>query len=430
MPTVPGTLAAKIRGKFPGAYDDLDDATLESKWDAKYPGAYDDIPRSTLPKRPVSAEDFTDPNAGIQTPTLGGFLRKTGGALVDTLAGTAKTIASGPLAVQSIADASVEQGKKAYEDARRGRYSEAVGHALGAVPLVGPAVAKVGEAFGTGDIEQGLADATALAAPGLAAKLAPRVAPPLASIGEQLASKGKALATKAGPVVGELAKTVPMELAAHYLGAPIGAGAVTRIVLKSAMEAAKKAPAAAPEVGTLVRDASGAPVKVPTLSQMLADSLAETGRPEPPARVTTAPPAALPPGYTPRSTVPKPRRLTPVEAAKVAEERTPEPVRKRAYFLKPETTAAPVEAVEPTGRVEVADLPESWRARTGAEPIDPQGVAGEQAAAQFAQELRSRGMSIGEAVMRVSQNKALPTGVRLQIIDALKKSARMAAVNR
>ena len=186
----------------------------------------------------------------------------------------------------------------------------------------------------------------------------------------------------------------------------------------------------APEVGTLVRDASGAPVKAPTLAQMLADSLAETGRPEPPARVTTAPPAALPPGYTPRSTVPKPRRLTPVEAAKVAEERTPEPVRKRAYFLKPETKAAPVEAVEPTGRVEVADLPESWRARTGPEPIDPQGAAGEQAAAQFAQELRSRGMSIGEAVMRVSQNKALPTGVRLQIIDALKKSARMAAVNR
>lgn len=41
----PQTLAQMIRAKYPGAYDDMDDATLEQKILAKYP-QYSDLPRT------------------------------------------------------------------------------------------------------------------------------------------------------------------------------------------------------------------------------------------------------------------------------------------------------------------------------------------------------------------------------------------------
>lgn len=44
---MPETLAQLVRSKYPGAYDDLDDAALESKVIAAYPGVYDDLPRSS-----------------------------------------------------------------------------------------------------------------------------------------------------------------------------------------------------------------------------------------------------------------------------------------------------------------------------------------------------------------------------------------------
>lgn len=47
----PQTLAQRIRAKFPGSYDDMDDATLESKVLAKYP-QYGDLPRTQVQKMP------------------------------------------------------------------------------------------------------------------------------------------------------------------------------------------------------------------------------------------------------------------------------------------------------------------------------------------------------------------------------------------
>jgi len=44
---MPQTLAAMIRAKYPGAYDDLSDVALESQVKAKFPGVYDDLPSSS-----------------------------------------------------------------------------------------------------------------------------------------------------------------------------------------------------------------------------------------------------------------------------------------------------------------------------------------------------------------------------------------------
>jgi hypothetical protein len=55
---MPQTLAQMVRAKFPGAYDDMDDAALESSVRKKFPGAYDDIPPSpaaSAPEPPAAA---------------------------------------------------------------------------------------------------------------------------------------------------------------------------------------------------------------------------------------------------------------------------------------------------------------------------------------------------------------------------------------
>lgn len=89
---MPDTLAQRIRAKYPGAYDDLNDQQLESSIKAKYPGVYDDIPTTAAPsslmdpsRRPVSAEDFIDKGQRAEGATfaekLGNAAKMIGGAL-------------------------------------------------------------------------------------------------------------------------------------------------------------------------------------------------------------------------------------------------------------------------------------------------------------------------------------------------------------
>jgi hypothetical protein len=46
MPDQPATLAARIRAKYPGVYDDIADIELEQRVSKKFSGVYDDIPRT------------------------------------------------------------------------------------------------------------------------------------------------------------------------------------------------------------------------------------------------------------------------------------------------------------------------------------------------------------------------------------------------
>jgi hypothetical protein len=59
------TLAARVRTKYPGAYDDLDDATLERQVRAKFPGVYDDLPTSAPAPAPDLAAEQRDLGTGI-----------------------------------------------------------------------------------------------------------------------------------------------------------------------------------------------------------------------------------------------------------------------------------------------------------------------------------------------------------------------------
>lgn len=68
--------------------------------------------------------------------------------------------------LEGIPKAQIDQFSKAKDAFDQGRYSEALGHTVaGAVPLVGPAAANVGEDIGAGNIAHGLGGAAALLTP-------------------------------------------------------------------------------------------------------------------------------------------------------------------------------------------------------------------------------------------------------------------------
>lgn len=178
MPTIPGTLAHRIRTKFPGAYDDLDDATLEAKWDAKYPGAYDDLPRSTLPTKPVSAEDFA-PARAPQGSAVGRFFSNAGEMLnpVTMVTGLASAIRHPVDTAQAMVGSQMGEFGKARDLYQQGRYLESAGHGLaGSLPLLGPVAAGAGEQLAEGDIAGGLGKAAGLLAPAAVGAALPRSA--------------------------------------------------------------------------------------------------------------------------------------------------------------------------------------------------------------------------------------------------------------
>ena len=76
----PQTLAAMVRAKYPGVYDDLSDADLDAKVRSKYPGVYDDISDVELEakvkaKYPGVYDDIpmTTPNASAGTRSATGW---------------------------------------------------------------------------------------------------------------------------------------------------------------------------------------------------------------------------------------------------------------------------------------------------------------------------------------------------------------------
>jgi hypothetical protein len=75
MPEQPSTLAARIRAKYPGVYDDIADIELEEKVSAKFPGVYDDVPRTeatlTRERAPAPAGQIERGNIDLRArPTV------------------------------------------------------------------------------------------------------------------------------------------------------------------------------------------------------------------------------------------------------------------------------------------------------------------------------------------------------------------------
>ncbi len=224
---MPETLAQKVRAKYPGAYDDLDDAALEAKVLAKHP-QYGDLPRSKATPAPGVHYDEQGRATADEKPSasLGTLAVEAGKGVLDTTitpiwqtlkafatAGTDPQHADpvGDL-VKNLAGAHKDQydkGKQAFHD---GRYSEAVSHFTAAgLPLIGPAAAHAGELIGTGEPEQ-----MARGAGQAAGLLAPYAREPVAKAGQAARGPVGRAVTGAGNVLEAVGTSKPAEHMAGY----------------------------------------------------------------------------------------------------------------------------------------------------------------------------------------------------------------------
>lgn len=124
----------------------------------------------------------------------------------------------------SILSASADQGQQAIDLAKQGRYTEAAGHALGAVPIIGPAAAKAGDQIAQGDIAGGLGTGAGLLAPFGAVKAVGAVRAALPARAATALEEGAAsrVASVMRPTVGanktrfgNMAETVAPDIAAN-----------------------------------------------------------------------------------------------------------------------------------------------------------------------------------------------------------------------
>jgi len=455
-------------------------------------------------RKPASTEDFAPQQRDVSVGNvLWNAVKSIPGGIVDAVE-TAyndhrpEDAALGPAGVlapliRSAASGAKAEAGKTVADIGRGRYSEAAGHAAAtALPLVGPAAAQAGEDIGSGEterIERGGGAAIAMLGSAVAPRVIPRVAPPLASIGEQVLAKGKALpqaVARATSGIHPLVLDIAGEVAGHALGAQLGVPTLARRVLAHVLgDATKAAPEASKAGGRLVKAAVS-----PSIEDALATALEELRAPAS-TRVELPPQPTLPPGYTPRATAPKAapdlpseRRAMPRVAdsaedalytryreklargestlspsAKAEFQRklavgqfrsnaaaargetplprvseppanpqavptNPQPAGQRAYFLKPveELSTVADDAVTPSGSINPEDLPAAWRKHTGQDLFPVTGEEGKAVAAALKAELKDRGVSVGEAMARVSKNKNIPTRERAQLIKALSQA--------
>lgn len=122
------------------------------------------------PRTPARPEDFMDPQpAAPEGSALGRLTSKAWDMLnpVSAVSGLASAVAHPYETGKALIGAQVEQGRKALDAAREGRYSEAVGHGGAALlPVFGPVAANTGEYIAeTGDIAGGIGQGLGLILP-------------------------------------------------------------------------------------------------------------------------------------------------------------------------------------------------------------------------------------------------------------------------
>ena len=263
---MPDTLAQRVRAKYPGVYDDIDDATLDAKVRAKFPGVYDDVPSSGPSVNVGESAQFT---VNGKAPTgLGEAFAETAGGLSETAnpfhgVGDAlgklydmgpkealKALGRAPADLgRSIGQSQLAMYQKAQDAWRRGDADETAQYtAAWLVPLLGPMVSDTIDLARQGNVSRaagrvaglvlpwawGRAATTAKAGAAAPAAKAPRLANPnameAAAMGEALdrgipvdlgtasgrpllrrVSQGLEDATLAGVKVGPEAKTTTIE---------------------------------------------------------------------------------------------------------------------------------------------------------------------------------------------------------------------------
>lgn len=398
---------------------DLPDSVKADLWDLKATGR----------TKPVSAEDFSGPRGWPAT-------------LGDVMVG----------AVKGLGSSAIDLGKMAYGSVNpAGAFSiepaaEAMKDSLAAT--------NTGEKVG-----KGLETAAEFAMPAYeTAKLGMTAARAVPEVAGKVLPTVAEMLTSDSPLLTQLRTTVARKLLKSALdsGAAKAAPAVVDAAAPEvAAEGSKLIPLSMEDFQDALKArqaAAGTKLVKPLnltdeLAQAAAEARANLNAPTPPARVTTPPPAELPAGYTPRTTVPKvapkaaapaptpaptaaparpyflksPEQLADEAAATSAPSSAPRP-----YFLKsPEQIAAetgtPATAAKPSGSISINDLPESWKSRVGQDIFPQTGAESKEVVDAMRQELKARGLTVGQAITEISKNRNLSTQLRTQLLWSLSK---------
>lgn len=127
-------------GKFKTGLDSLqiDEPVKHQIWNLRF-----QAPATT--GRPPQKSELPD-----QVETGQTFFGELGSAInpLNIVKGIGNVLTDLPGTVKNIGNASLEQGSQAIDAFKQGRYSESFGHALGTVPILGPAAVEAGEAMG------------------------------------------------------------------------------------------------------------------------------------------------------------------------------------------------------------------------------------------------------------------------------------------
>ena len=134
------------------------------------------VSRMGAPRKPASPDDFTDRRPAPQGSAAGRFASGAWESLnpVTAITGLARAVSSPIETGKALIGAQFDQGRKAVDAVREGRYVEAAGHAGATMlPVLGPMAAGIGEGIAeTGDIAGGLGRAAGVVAPVLGARSA------------------------------------------------------------------------------------------------------------------------------------------------------------------------------------------------------------------------------------------------------------------
>lgn len=266
---------------------------------------------------------------------------------------------------------------------------------------------------------------------------------------QKVGKAGETVAELAAPAV-DVAKAGIAGVRALTGGADLGGAAfdaATHLIpggryLRGARQLLGAALDTAPTTTPSASNAGGklVPKAGPSFSDQLSSILEDLRKPEPPGTVSLPPQAQLPPGYTPRASVGPAVRLVPkaaavpspsgaaaveaaAPAATPAEAAAPSSSPARLYFLKsPEQMAQEASSgprAMPKGSITVEDLPASWKPRTGQDLFPLTGADGASVKSEMLQEIKDRGLSLGEAISLISRNPDVSTQLRTQMIRAL-----------
>lgn len=154
------TLVELVRAKYPGAYDDLDDLSLDALVREKHPGVYDDLPKPepNFRTEAVGSRGLLSPSTLEDFPVLNAA-KGAWNVVKEIPAGLWQTVTDPIGTVKQVGEAQGALGLQAKEAFDRGEYFRATIKGVEyLIPILGPMMAAAGDKMEQGDVAEGIGE--------------------------------------------------------------------------------------------------------------------------------------------------------------------------------------------------------------------------------------------------------------------------------